>query len=558
MYLRIRRILEGVFLRFQKRVTGLARFLRDYKIISFSILYIILDAVMITLLRNIKVSHTIGLLGMALLCIMFCKVGKKIKNKKGEISGRRGRQKKKKEWIGTIFELLFFVIITTLLVCLRITPVLRYEEDMQEKVLGFTNSSTILKGYIYDEPVEKHRSQQLVISVLEGELEGEGKVLPEGMLVQVKTASFYKFHLGQECELRGTLEEPENFEGFDYRAYLRDRKIFLLMNNPVVKCTSISERHHGSILRHGLVDMKNNLIEIIEEVLNEPQSSLLAGIIFGEKKLFSKFFDEGTRVAGLSHIVAASGYNVTILVVTTEKIFFFLPKKLRVIVGLIVIWLFAILSGLSSSIVRACIMGSISLLAIIFGRSNTVHVAIPLASALFVVAQPLIVFDVGFLLSLSAVLGLTYILPILLDLKAKVTKKFQFVDDNILPTLSCTLGTLPISILTFNTFSIWAVPSNTIILPIIDTTMFLGVLGIVAWNIFKPLSYIFFTITNMQLKYFEFVVNLIHSLDWGQFEFSGGASKFVSLTFLLMAILFIIYLYPIENEQYNYYLKSDS
>ncbi len=263
-------------------------------------------------------------------------------------------------------------------------------------------------------------------------------------------------------------------------------------------------------------------------------------------------------MAGLSHIVAASGYNVTILVVATEKIFFFLPKKSRVIVGLIVIWLFAILSGLSSSIVRACIMGSISLLAIIFGRSNTVHVAIPLASALFVVAQPLIVFDVGFLLSISAVLGLTYILPILLDLKAKVTKKFQFVDDNILPTLSCTLGTLPISILTFNTFSIWAVPSNTIILPIIDTTMFLGVLGIVAWNIFKPLSYIFFTITNMQLKYFEFVVNLIHSLNWGQFEFSGGASKFVSLTFLLITILFIIYLYPIENEQYNYYLKSDS
>ncbi len=262
MYLRIRRILEGVFLRFQKRVIGLARFLGDYKIISFSILYILLDAVMITLLRNIKVFHTIGLLGLVLLCIVLYKVGKKIKNNRGGIFTKGGRQKKKREWVGTIFELLFFVVITALLVCLRITPVLRYEEDMQEKVTSFTNSSTVLRGYIRDEPVEKHKNQQLVISILEGEMKGGGQSLPEGMLVQVKTSSFYKFHLGQECQFRGTLEEPENFDDFDYRAYLRDRKIFLLMNNPVVECIPISESRHGHVVRNALVDMKNSLIGV--------------------------------------------------------------------------------------------------------------------------------------------------------------------------------------------------------------------------------------------------------------------------------------------------------
>lgn len=536
----------------------MVRFLADYKVVAFSVLYILLDAVLISILRNWSIDFTIGLSVLFVSCIVLFFLRKTFRKKKAEIPLRQRRKKLGLIWIATLFELLFFVLIVIFFVYTRSLPILSNEREMGEKAQSFTLCSTNVVAFLNEEPTEKHRNQQLVVQLLE-DIEMDGQRLAQSdTFIQVKTLSFYKFQIGQVCNFRGTLEVPENFDGFDYRGYLASKKIFLLMNDPVIKCRPTAEIRKGNIVRNWLVDSKNSLITVIDEVLNEPQSSLLAGIIFGQKRLFSDAFDEGTRVAGLSHIVAASGYNVTILVIATERLFFFLPKKLRVISSLIVIWLFAILSGLSSSIVRACIMGSISLLAIIFGRSNAVHVAIPLASVIFVIINPLIVFDVGFLLSISAVLGLTYILPILLDLKAKLIKKFQFIDDNILPTLSCTIGTIPISILTFQTLSIWSVPSNTIILPIIDTTMFLGILGIILWNIFKPLSYIFFTMANMQLKYFELVVNLIHSLNWGQFEFAESTSKVVSLIFLVVVILFVIYLYPIQNEKYNYYLKTNT
>lgn len=558
MHLRIRKSLQAIFQRMGMRVIGLFRFFADYKIISFSILFILLDAVMITLLRRIEMSTTISLLVVALLSLILFFFTKAYKKRGGEI----GRKKKGKDRVRRamclICELLLFLLLIIFFVWIRIYPILSRERQMEEILGGFTDGSTEIEGFLYEEPTQKHTNQQLNIKPLE-DIKIGGIFIPKGQtFVLVKAPSFYKFKLGQVCKFRGTLEVPENFEGFDYRGYLRDKKIFLLMDNPVIKCTSIEENRKGNGVRNWLVDSKNAMIGTIDKVLNEPQSSLLAGIIFGQKRLFSTTFDEGTRVSGLSHIVAASGYNVTILVIASEKIFFFLPKKIRVIVGLIAIWMFAILSGLSSSIVRACIMGSISLVALLFGRSNAIHVAIPFASAIFLLINPLIVFDIGFLLSISAVLGLTYILPILLNLKEKLTKRFQFLDNNILPTLSCTLGTLPVSILTFQTFSIWSVPSNTIILPIIDTTMFLGILGILMWNIFKPFSYIFFTITNMQLKYFEYIVNLIYSLNWGQFEFSESLSQVVSLAFLAITILLTIYLYPIKNEQYNYYLKTDS
>ncbi len=558
MYLKIRRILKDIFLRLQNRFGGLVKYLLDYKIVLISILYIIQNSVLISILRKIEIHIAIGLAGVLIVICTIIIVFIIRKKRREEIISKRKRNGSPLYWACTIFELFIYIVLTTIFAYLRVHASISHERIMEAKVTSFTSGSTVVNGFLSDEPVEKHSNQQLTVKPLQDMHHGVITISPNDTFILIKTSSFIKFEIGQVCEFRGTLEIPENFDEFDYRGYLVDKKIFLLMNNPIVECIDTNLRREGSIVQNSLVDYKNDLIKVIDQALNEPQSSLLSGIIFGQKRLFSDEFDEGTRLAGLSHIIAASGYNVTILILATERILILLPKKLRLLISLIVIWMFAILSGLSSSIIRACIMGSISLLAVIFGRSNAVHIAIPLASLIFVIAKPLIVFDIGFLLSISAVLGLTYIHPILVEIKGKITKKAKFVDENILPTLSCTLSTLPVSILTFGTFSIWSVPSNTIILPIIETTMFLGVVAIVFWNIFRPLSLIVFTTVNMQLKYFELVVNAIYSLGWGQFEFPDLISKRVSLFFLFLMMVSIIYFYPLKNGKYNYYLKSAS
>ena len=119
------------------------------------------------------------------------------------------------------------------------------------------------------------------------------------------------------------------------------------------------------------------------------------------------------------------------------------------------------------------------------------------------------------------------------------------------------MATLPISIIAFKTFSIWSIPTNAVILPIIETTMLFGVLAIFSWNIFKALSYIFFTIVNVQLKYFEMIVVFVQSLHWGQVELRGLVSKILAFTILFLLFVLTIYFYPIKNAQYNYYLKRD-
>jgi len=439
---------------------------------------------------------------------------------------------------------------------LRNSSIITNEKRIFGNVQSFTESSTKLRVYMVDEVEEKHVRQQVTARLL-GDINFNGEILGKNeSLILLRLPNFYKFQIGQVCEVEGLLSEPKNFEDFNYKKFLANKKIFFLMDNPKIFCQKISDARGGNFLKNILVDLKTKLIENIDSVLNEPQSSLLAGILFGQRRLFSKSFEEATRVSGVSHIVAASGYNVTILSIAINKLFFFLPKRFKLIVSLIVIWMFAILSGFSASIVRACMMGSVSIIALLFGRSNSVHLALPFVSFLFVLFTPFAVSDVSFLLSISAVLGLVYILPILTMIKEKITRKHKFLDDFVLPTLSCTLSTLPLSIFTFKTFSIWSVPVNTLVLPVVESTMFFGLLALLFQYIFPPFSYIFFSVVNVQLKYFEFIVNFVQKLNFGQVSLSEPFSQALSLIVLLFLLLLIIFFYPIKNEKYNYYLKN--
>jgi competence protein ComEC len=194
---------------------------------------------------------------------------------------------------------------------------------------------------------------------------------------------------------------------------------------------------------------------------------------------------------------------------------------------------------------------------LLLGKNNSIHISIPFAAAVFVFVNPVIIFDVGFQLSILATLGLVYLAPSLENIfKEKNFIQKAFVKEYLLTTLSCTLATLPVSISTFGTFSIWSVFANILILPAVESTMLFGVLGIVLGTVIQDISRFFYLLTYIQLKYFELVVYLIQSFGFGIFEISGIMKNIiVILTSVCLFFLVLIY-YPINNDGYNYYLKD--
>ena len=529
-----------------KKLKALCALVFDSKIIFISCTYVLVTIILIPILRNSSHHPGISLLcgcfvvGIVLLIVI---------NRMRNILGISNMTKKRKNMCSKLlylFDIFVYLVVISVICTIRLTPLISLEKQLEVEAVSFTNKYTQFQAVISSELDSKHTYNRVEVKLTK-DLEVDGTTLSmEHQKILIKTKKFQKFKIGQVCNINGMFKIPENFEDFDYQEYLKNNNIYLLMEYPEITCT---EERKGWGIQNILIDFKENLIEKIQWKLNEPQSSLLMGIMFGQDRLFSEKFEKNIRIAGVSHIVAASGYNITILILASSKLFAFLPFRARFPINMILIWGFCILSGLSPSILRACIMTTIVLCGTLLGRKNTIHVTLPLATFIFVLIDPRIVFDVGFQLSVMATFGLIYLQPSLANIVKKITKRdIGFVNDTILTTLSCTLTTLPITIMTFKTLSVWSILANCMILPVIESTMLLGVLAMVLGSI------IFYEIINVQLMYFELVVNYIGSLNFGYWEFET-VSFWIPIVIMAAILIFCIYSYPVDNEHSNYYLK---
>ena len=524
---------------FIKRFVSLFAYIWDYKIVFISVLHLFFVPLGILLLRNNWKVGTIGLL-YAIVCVFVSVVvglciSKREKDRSFMGRDSRGIKERVVQYM-SIF-LLAFCITAFGLYCSW--GIVRRENIVSNSIASFTLGYTEFGGVIISEPTQKHSYQNLEVYTLRGG-DTEAKIFGN---ILIKAERFQKFKVGDVCKISGTLAEPKNSDNFDYKKFLKNREIYFLMEYPKIECKSVSKKY---ILRRSLVDLKQKIVKSVEKYLNEPQSSLFVGILMGENRLFSESFGSYVRIAGISHIVAASGYNVTILLIVLNSFLKFLPKKLRIGISLAIIWCFCLLSGVSASIVRACIMASISLIGLFWGRKGSIHVVFFLCIFIFILFDPKIVFDVGFQLSCCATGGLIYLLPSITN-ALKISSKEGFFVDTVLTTIGCTITTLPVSIFTFQTFSMWSVIANTLVLPIIETTLLFGVGGLLLSSPFLM------SIVNLQLKYVEIVVQLIGSSGFGYWDLVDGRG--ISVCIAIFIVLFCIYFYPVGDEGSNYYLK---
>ncbi|MCD4756070.1 ComEC family competence protein [bacterium] len=370
---------------------------------------------------------------------------------------------------------------------------------------------------------------------------------------------FENIKIGDVCEVYGELSVPENFQDFDYRGYLRNKDIFLYGNRLrfgeckyEMNYSSVSS--YALALKRGLREFRDILSRNIDMNMPEPQSSLLIGILFGSERAFSDGFESYLRISGTTHIIAASGYNVTVLILLCSRLFGFLKKESSLVFSLVIIWLFCIFSGLGASILRATVMGSITILALISGNVRNIHILIPTGILILILINPKVLFDIGFQLSILATLGLVYLMPSIAECIKRilgVKGVLDWVQDYFLSTLSCTLATLPVSISIFGKVSLVSVFANVLILPLTGSTMLYGVVALVFSFISRTIGHYLFSIPYFQLKLFERIVSFFGALQWGYIDVENS---YIGVLIGLFLVLFCMYFYPTDEE--NYYVKK--
>jgi competence protein ComEC len=199
-------------------------------------------------------------------------------------------------------------------------------------------------------------------------------------------------------------------------------------------------------------------------------------------------------------------------------------------------------------------MGTITIFALLSGNVRNTHLLIPSGTLFLILINPRILFDIGFQLSILATLGLIYLLPSIENFLEKVLNIKsvpQFLEDNLLGTISCTLSTLPISISIFGKVSLVSVFANVLVLPLTESTMLYGTLSLLASFLSPKLSKVLFSIPYVQLKLFEWVVEFFGSIEWGYLDVSNS---WIGLVIGTLLLLFCILFYPFDQE--NYYVKK--
>ncbi len=244
-----------------------------------------------------------------------------------------------------------------------------------------------------------------------------------------------------------------------------------------------AELRHVSRPNDPFLAARDSFAEAVRRVMPEPEASLGLGFVVGQKSALPDDLAEQLKTVGLTHIVVASGYNLTILVRFARRL---LARRSRYLAlvgsGLLVVG-FVFVSGFSASMNRAAVVTALSLLAWYYGRKFHPIQLILYVAAVSAFLNPLYVWgDLGWLLSFAAFTGVLVAAPIITRLLYGKKREPSAVVQLVVETLSAEVMTLPIIIISFGYVPVFALIANILVAPVIPFAMLLTfIAGVVGW-----------------------------------------------------------------------------
>ena len=321
---------------------------------------------------------------------------------------------------------------------------------------------------------------------------------------------------GDTVRVVGNLETPENFitdsgKEFNYERYLANQDIYFIINNADIEIIS---QGGGSLVKLWLFKFRNSFMENIGHVVVSPESDLANGLILGARGGFDTDMRNEFISTGTIHIIALSGYNVTIVAEGIMKIFgLFFAQVISIILGIFVIILFVILAGASSTAIRAGIMAIIVLFARLTGLTYDAGRALVVAALLMIVYDPRVISDISFQLSFIATFGVLFVTPKIISWVRFLPARFNF-RELVATTIAATITVLPILLYSTGILSLVSLPANILILPIIPLTMFFSFLVGMFGFISPVISLPFGAIADLLLSYIFSVIHLFASIPF--------------------------------------------
>jgi len=311
-----------------------------------------------------------------------------------------------------------------------------------------------------------------------------------GQKISLKTADFTELEYGRSYQINITCELIES----KYRQ-------FYLVRSIVNKCNLIKYEEHFST--SFLYKLLNNFYQLrlyaekkLFTTLHYPVADLSAGLLYGFRANFDEFFKFNFTTLGLTHLIAISGYNVSLFLLLVDKTFAYVNRKKRMYIYPLCLLLFVFLTGMQGSVIRACLMAQIQLLALRSERYYSALDALIVVIFLFVFINPYqVYYDIGLWLSFLSTFAIVIFSPFVLGFLSRYIQSKFILESVVLTTISF-FATFLVSDLFFDNVNIFSIIPNLLVAPIV------GVLMIIIFQ------YVFLA-SSLFADIYIFVINLL-------------------------------------------------
>lgn len=366
------------------------------------------------------------------------------------------------------------------------------------------------------------------------------------MYIRVNKKNNIKY--GNLIHITGNYVEPDvdrNEKGFNYKNYLKTLKIFGtidIKNYYVVKEESINKLLlYSNKLKQRL---KNNVETVITK---DENSSLLIGMLIGDIENLSEEIEEDFLNSNLYHILSVSGGQVSNIIIGITIMYKVLKihKRIMDVICIIILFEFMFITGLTPSIIRACIMCIISLIGGLIYRKYDIANSFGISLLIILIDNPHAINSLSVLLSYFGFLGIIVLGSFFIKRVNKRVKNniIRYILNIVISSIAAQIFIFPIILYIFGTISLTFIFSNLIIIPLSSIItiigFFIAICPLKILGVIEPLI----TITIYIVKFFS-------NISISKIYFIAP-----NIVEIVIYYVFIIYVYYLVRRDYIYKIK---
>ena len=406
----------------------------------------------------------------------------------------------------------------------------------------FFDRSVVLYGRIVSDlsPGQYYDSFDFQVKTILPQNGDEHYSVDKTVIIKANTGLYPYLKYGDYAVIYTTLTEgslAQNFDSFDYRAYLKNKDIagigYLKENDLALS----SGEAQWQDLFHAT---RSFLLDGLDRYLSPDNAAFMKGFLLSDKSTLPDHMQDALQKSGVYHIVSASGMHISIVMM----LLLIILRRLRVnerfanSITVLAIVFFMALIGFTPSILRAGIMCILALLGQIIYRKTDFFTSLSVSALIILIINPYSLFDAGFILSYSATIGISVFSKKGMPLIYKYLP--GFLGDAVGTSLAATIASLPFTVLFFHYVPVFFLLSNIVILP------FCGIIFVLAFFIsalsfvLPPLGYTLAVGSNFLLDLLMFLLRTITNIPYATIRVAVPSIAQIALYYGVVVVLYLL------------------